>query len=299
MVPHEWMVKYTPQTEWIERRGILVWMAEVFGSLGPGLYLVSLFYNNLWGMLVSLLIIIFLKIPPHLVYFGKPSRFWRTLPPFSNAWRTSWIARGILFTILFIGFACIQLALSYLFPGTALEMSFKVIAGILAFLVCIYSGFVFSYCRSVPFWNSALLPLLFLFVGIADGFALIMAIGPGDAHFDMMLAEVGTRILLIINAIIMATYLWNATYTSKTAKYSAMLLLQGSLALPFWGGVITLGIIIPFAISVSGTVVGEASVPLLIAAAAVHTIGTVALKYCLLKAGIHNPVIPVTTSNYH
>ena len=50
MVPHEWMVKYTPQTEWIERRGILVWIAEVFGSLGPGLYLVSLFYDNLWIM---------------------------------------------------------------------------------------------------------------------------------------------------------------------------------------------------------------------------------------------------------
>ncbi|GAI11625.1 unnamed protein product [marine sediment metagenome] len=44
MITHEWMVKPTPQTEWIERRGILVWIAEVFTALGAGLYLVSLIF---------------------------------------------------------------------------------------------------------------------------------------------------------------------------------------------------------------------------------------------------------------
>ena len=278
---------------------MLVWIAEVFGSLGPGLYLVSLFYNNLWGMLFGWLIILFLKVPVHLVYFGKPSRFWRILPPFSNAWRTSWIARGVLFTILFAGFALIQLILTYSFPGTGWDAAFKVIASINALVVGIYSGFVLNYCRSVPFWNSALLPLVFLFNGIADGFALIMAIGLGDPQVNIMAAEAGSRILLTTNAIIMAAYLWNATDTSKTAKYSATLLLRGGLALPFWVGVIALGIVIPLAISVSGYFAGEASVPLLIIAIVLHTAGTAALKYCLLKAGIHNPILPATTPTYH
>jgi formate-dependent nitrite reductase membrane component NrfD len=306
MVMHEWMVKPTPQTEWIERRGILVWIAEVFTALGAGLYLVSLFYSNWWGMLVAWFIIMFLKVPLHLAYFGKPLRFWRTLIPITDSWKTSWFTRGINFTIYFGSIVFIQLVVTYVatnvFPGTAWatwDIVLRVLGGIFAFLVGIYSGFIMSYCRSVPFWNTALVPLILIFAGVADGFALIMAVGLAEPTVDIMAVESGSRILLIINAIIMASYLWNATYTSKTAKHSAMLLLRGSLALPFWTGVIAFGIIIPLAISVSGYFSGEASIPLLITAIALHTIGAVALKYVLLKAGIHNPILPVTTSAYH
>ena len=299
MVTHEWMVKYTPQTEWIERRGILVWIAEVFTSLGAGLYLVSLFFDNFWGMLAAWIIIMFLKVPLHLAYFGKPLRFWRTVPPFTKAWKTSWFTRGITFTILFGGIAFIQLLLTYFLPGTGLDIAFRVLGGIFAFFVGIYSGFIMSYCRSVPFWNTALVPLILLIAGIADGFALILAVGLADAQVNIMAVEAGSRALLTINAIIMIVYLWNATYTSKTAKHSAMLLLRGSLALPFWIGVIAFGIIIPLAVSASSYFAGEASHPLLITAIVLHTLGAVALKYVLLKAGIHNPLIPATTSTYH
>ena len=306
MVTHEWMVKPTPQTEWINRRGILVWIAEVFTSLGAGLYLVSLFFNSWWGMLAAWVIIMFLKVPLHLLYFGKPFRFWRTLIPITNAWRTSWFTRGINFTIYFGSIVFIQLVVSYvatnIFPGTAWgtwDLVLRVLGGIFAFLVGIYSGFIMSYCRSVPFWNTALVPLILIFAGVADGFALIMAVGLSGSQVDIMAAEVGSRWLLIINAIMMAVYLWNATYTHKTAKYSALLLLKGNLALPFWIGVIAFGIIIPLVISVSSLFAGEASTPLLIIAIILHTVGAVALKYVLLKAGIHNPILPVTTSSYH
>ncbi len=303
MITHEWMIKYTPQTEWIERRGILVWIAEVFTSLGAGMFLVSLYFNSFWGILIAWLIIALLKIPLHIAYFGKPLRFWRTVPPFSNAWRTSWFTRGITFTILFTSFAFVQLVIQFalskgLLPGTGWEgalVAFKVLAGITAFLVGIYSGFIMSYCRSVPFWNSALLPLVFIFAGIADGFALIMAIALAGGGVNIMAAEAGSRVLLIVNALIIAIYLWNATYTSSTAKQSVIELIRGNIAPTFWIGVVAFGIIIPLAISVSSYFVGELSVPLLIAAIALHTIGAFALKYCLLKAGIHNPILPATT----
>ena len=64
-------------------------------------------------------------------------------------------------------------------------------------------------------------------------------------------------------------------------------------------GVIVCGIVIPLAIAVSSYFVGDASTPLLIFAIALHIIGAFALKYCLLKAGVHNPILPVTTSSYH
>ena len=135
-----------------------------------------------------------------------------------------------------------------------------------------------------------------LFAGIADGFALMLAVGMADAQVNIMAIEAGSRILLTVNIILIAVYLWNATYTSKTAKYSAMLLLRGNLAVPFWVGVVVLGLIIPLAISVSSLFAGEASAPLLITAIVFHTIGAVALKYVLLKAGVHNPILPTITS---
>ena len=306
MVTHEWMVKFTPQTEWIERRGLVFLTAEIFTALGAGLYLVSLFYSNWWGMLVAWIIIMFLKIPFHLLYFGKPLRFWRTVPPFTNAWRTSWLTRGITFNILFGGIVFIQLIVTYfamnVFPGTAWgtwDIILRVLGGLSAFLVGIYGGFMMSYCRSVPFWNSALFPLILLFAGVADGFALMLAIGLADPMVNIMAVEFGSRILLTINIVLMAVFVWNATYQSKAAKYSAMLLIKGNLALPFWAGVVAFGIIIPLAISVSSYFAGEASAPLLIAAIILHTVGAVAFKYVLLKAGIHNPILPVTTSTYH
>jgi formate-dependent nitrite reductase membrane component NrfD len=299
MVPHEWMTKHTPQTEWIERRGILVWIAEVFTSLGAGLYLVSLFFNNLWGMLIAWLIILILKIPLHIIYFGKPLRFWRTIPPFTNAWKTSWFTRGIAFTILFTGFAFIQLVFSFWLPGTGWDIAFKVMAGTTAFLVGIYSGFIMSYCKSLPFWNSAVLPLVFIFAGIADGFALMMAIGLWGGQANIIAIETGSRIVLTINAVIIATYIWNATYISGTAKYSSVLLLRGSLALPFWLGVVVLGIVMPLGISGFSYFAGEVSAPLLIIAILLHTLGAFALKYTLLKAGIHKPLVPVITTSYH
>jgi len=299
MVTHEWMVKPTPQTEWIERRGILVWIAEVFTSLGAGLYLVSLFYNNLWGMAAAWLIVMFLKVPLHIIYFGKPLRFWRTLIPITDSWKTSWFTRGINFTIYFGSIVFIQILVTYFFPGTGWDIALRVLGGIFAFLVGIYSGFIMSYCKSLPFWNTALIPLILLFAGVADGFALMLAVGMADASVDIMAVEFGSRILLTVNIILMAVFLWNATYTSKTSKYSAMLLLKGSLARPFWVGVIAVGFIIPLAISVSSIFAGEASAPLLVTAIVLHTIGAVLLKYVLLKAGVHNPILPATTSAYH
>jgi formate-dependent nitrite reductase membrane component NrfD len=305
MVTHDWMIKPTPQTEWIERRGILVWIAEVFTSLGAGLYLVSLFYNNWWGMAAGWAIIMFLKVPIHIAYFGKPLRFWRTIPPFTDAWKTSWFTRGITFTVLFGGVVFIQLVVTYLatnvFAGTVWDtwdIVFRVLGGIFGFLVGIYSGFIMSYCKSVPFWNTAMLPMIILLAGVADGFALILVVGLADASVDIAAAETVSRILLAANIIMMAAYVWNATYQSKTARYSALLLVKGALAWWFWLGVVILGMVIPLVISSLSLFAGEATTGLLITAIVLHTAGTVVLKYILLKAGVHTPLLPTLSYSH-
>jgi formate-dependent nitrite reductase membrane component NrfD len=305
MVTHEWMVKPTRQTEWIDRRGIVFWLAEVFTALGAGLYLVSLFYNSWWGMLAAWVIVMFLKIPLHLVYFGKPLRFWMTFIPITKTWRTSWLARGVNFNIYFGTVAFFQIVVGYfaiyMFPGTgwvAWDVGLRVVAGILAFLVGIYGGMMMSFCRSVPLWNSALFPLLLVFASIADGFALMLAVGLADHTVNIAAVEFGSRIALAASILFMIFYLWNATYTAKTSKYSVKLLLKGNLAVLFWVGLVIIGMVLPLIISISSIYIGEASV-LLIIAIVFHTIGAMSLKYVLLKAGVHNPILPATTSAYH
>ena len=102
MVTHEWMVKPMRQTEWIEGKGLLIWLAEVFSALGTGLYLVSSVCSaRCAGVRAGRARLDHrgLEVALPLFYLGKPWRFWRAIPPFTNAWKTSWIARGMFFTI--------------------------------------------------------------------------------------------------------------------------------------------------------------------------------------------------------
>ena len=302
MVTHEWMVKPMQQTEWIEGQGLLIWLAEVFSALGMGLYLVSLFLGNWWGCLAGWFIIVALKLPFHFFYLGKPWRFWRAIPPFTNAWRTSWIARGMFFTTAFAGFAFVQLVTTYLLDHgmvgqsaiglvTGIDWIMRGLAGVFSLLTGIYCGFMMSFCKSVPFWNTGLLPIVFVIMGLADGLALIMGIGLITQNVDFHTIETATRWFLIINALLISTYLINASYQSTTAELSVKQLIVGRVAAAFWIGVVILGITVPLLISIVSIFAGEASPPLLIIAIFCHTVGAFALKYCVLKVGIYRPIL--------
>jgi formate-dependent nitrite reductase membrane component NrfD len=301
MVTHEWMVKPMHQREWIERRGIMIWIAETFTSLGAGLYLVSLFINSWWGLVVGWCIIMFLKLPIHIAYFGKPWRFYRTFPPFSNAWKTSWFARGILFSVLFGTFAFIQIVAGQ--PDIAnwighsvanpIYYTFGVLAGLNALGVGIYGGFIMNYVKGIPFWNQGLLPIVIMLAGVADGFGLMMAVGLAGGDASVVWAETGSRYLLLLNVLLIVTYLISAGYTSAVAKLSINELLKGPSAFMFWGGLVVLGLAVPAVISLVTLVSsGEASTVLLIIAVTSHTLGAFALKYCLLRVGIYRPLLP-------
>jgi formate-dependent nitrite reductase membrane component NrfD len=283
------MIKYTRQTEWIDRRGIFLWIAFYAGGLGGGLYLVSLYFNNLWGMFVSWLIIAVIKGGAHLIYLGKPLRFWRII--FKP--NTSWLARGIIFVFAFIFFTAIQIIISYWLPGSAAEIVFKALAGIAALAVMVYTGFVLNTVKAVPFWNSMLLPLLFVLCGIMGGFGLSVVIALNGGNIDISAAETGSRWLLIINALFIVVYLWTAANREITGKKSVMEQMRGGLAPVFWIGIVLLGIVIPLAIAFSSYIAGEASPALIITGVVCEVIGGLALRYCVLKAGAYKPLVAI------
>jgi formate-dependent nitrite reductase membrane component NrfD len=286
MQVHEWMINYTRQTEWIDRRGIFLWIAFYAGGLGGGLYLVSLFFNSLWGMFIGWLIIAVIKGGAHLIFLGKPLRFWRII----TRPHSSWLARGFVFVMLFAGFGAIQLILSYWIPGTTAELVFKVLAGIMAFGITVYTGIILQNVKGVPFWNSSLLPILFVACGILGGFGLAAVIALNGGDVNLAVAETGSRWLLVINVLLIAVYLWRASIREEVGKQSVLEQIHGESAPIFWVGIVLLGIVIPLGIAVSG-LISEVPSVLLISGVVCEVIGGLSLRYCVLKAGAYKPLV--------
>jgi sulfite dehydrogenase (quinone) subunit SoeC len=288
MVTHEWMLKGQRQSEWIDNRGILLWLAFYTGGLGGGLYLVSLFFNDLTGLFIGWFIVAVLKGSFHFIYLGKPSRFWRlvTHP------QTSWLSRGLLFVAGFAGFGIIQIALSYFLPDqTVAILALKVVAGIFALCVATYTGFVLNNVKGVPFWDLPVLPLLFVACGILGGFGMTVAIGVFDSNVNMAAAEMGSRIMLIINVLLIVAYLLIASRKEVVGKQSVLYQIRGSISPVFWTCVVALGIVIPALIAIYSLFSGEATPAVLIFGTVCEIIGGAMLRYCVLKSGMYNPVI--------
>ena len=100
-----------------------------------------------------------------------------------------------------------------------------------------------------------------------------------------------TRILLIVNAFMIITYLVNANYQSVTAELSVKELISGPVAYVFWVGIVALGITVPLVISLV-SIFAEEPAGWLIFAIICHTIGAFSLKYGVLKVGIYRPLLP-------
>ena len=71
-----------------------------------------MFGEQLVGGLGRVALIVFFKLPLHLLYLGKPLRFWRTMPPFSKRVEDLLVREGVLFTFVFIALGLVQIELS-------------------------------------------------------------------------------------------------------------------------------------------------------------------------------------------
>ena len=284
---HDWMVNYTRQTEWIDRRGLFLWVAFFSGTLGGGLYLASLYFNSIWGMFAGWLIVAVIKGGAHMMDLGKPWRAWRmVMRPGS-----SWMSRGLIFVFTFIGAGAVQLALSLWLPGSAAEITSKILAGMAAFGVAIYSGFVLNTVKGVPFWNSALLPMLVGLYGVLCGLGVMMVIGLAGSSIDLTLAEGVSRYLIFTTTALIAVYLWMAARRGPTGRNSVLQQVRGELKTVFWGGLVTLGIVVPVVIAIVSFFVSEVSPVLLVIGVVSEVVGGLSLGFCVLKAGAYKPLV--------
>src|SRR3990172_3922893 len=109
--PYDFMVKYQQQKDWVDGRGNFIAFAFFLGGISGGLFMASAYFDNLAGMFISWLLAGFMGVS-YMIHLSHPLRFWRMfMKP-----KTSWIARGFIFIMLFIGCTTVLLILKQWAP---------------------------------------------------------------------------------------------------------------------------------------------------------------------------------------
>ncbi len=283
------MVYHTPQREWIEKRGILLWLAFFFIELGAGAFFISSIFESNAGMLVGLLICGILGGGFHLIYLGHPLRFWRIVV--SAGWKTSWISRGLYFVTLFLILGVIHLILVQL---SSSALGLLVITNIVAVLTIIYAGFAMNYVIGISFWNSPMLPVLYLVLGIWGGLGItLLTVLPSEtaALGDL---EVWSRVFLLAFIFIVAVYLFSIRYQGTAAEVSVRQIVTGRWGILFWTMVVSLAMVFPLVVTLASWV-SDLAIPssLLYTIISLELLGDLALRYCILRFGFYKPLIPL------
>jgi len=291
MIERSYMVQPTLQSEWVERRGILIVIAFFLGGLGGGLYLMSLFFDFYAGIVAAFFIVVVCSIC-FLFHLGRPWKFWLAfLRPHS-----SWISRGMIAIIGFLLFTALQLApsVSWLawLPWTVNNSLLQALAIISAIVLVAYIGFALGVISAIPFWNSALMPVLFAVYSLLGGAGLTLGLllSTGSTTVELGMVKAVTNWLLVIAVVVLGVYLWVSTHINPVVRYSVTQLIRGRISPYFMGGAVLLGLAFPLTVAGLGLMYRIPDALVLVAVAC-ELAGAFFLRYSILKAGAYAPTI--------
>jgi len=279
------------QRDWIERRGLFLWAAFVTGGLGAGTYLVALFAKFPegfpLGLLIGFLIVAFIKLPCHIAFLGRPERFWRAFFKPQN----SWISRGVIGVVVFVISAIFYVLPFYVgvpwgvagAPGAFLR--YFTIAG--AVYTMTYSGVLMATVPAIPFWNNPIVPLFFVGLAFLGGntIALILSPWAEAAGISISALEAWESILLVLVGLILGVYLITAYWGPAASREAVRAWLRGWLALPFYIGLVVLGIVAPLVVGLWGYFLHMPYIGTLIGGILELGGATFISRYILFKAG--------------
>jgi len=306
--PTRYVKHLRPQKEWKEIIAIYLYLA----GMGAGSYIIGALINwfinpskviPIWGLpidtaKVALLwgpILVAIGAPFLILDLGIKRRFlYAALNP-----RTSWVARGFLILSIFIVFGLVVMAKSvlpfeWLRPGSPVWYLLEMIAFIFAFGTALYTGILLKATKSIPLWNTYLLPLLFLVSALSTGsMAIILStLGPGLFSLDAAALKIlmgGEQILVVIEGVVLFLYLSRSYRASEQGKDSVRLLLFGEKKLLFWGGIVLLGFIFPVVLETISSL-SHGNPVLIFAAGVVLLCGGFFLRLGVLSAGIREQI---------
>jgi len=302
-----------PQKEWKEIIAIYLYLA----GMGAGSFVIGVLIYwmdpkpnpsflpsiNLFGYALNLS-----GVPifwgPIMVAIGTPFLIldlgikWRFMYACLNP-RTSWVARGFIILSIFIILGLALLAKSllpfeWLHGESVLWHIVEIIALVFAFGTAIYTGILLKATKSIPLWNTHLLPLLFLVSALSTGsMAIILStLGTGLFPYDTGAFRVlmrGEQIFVVIEGIVLYLFLSRRYRAAEQGKDSVRLLLFGEMKLIFWGGIVLLGFVFPIILETIASFFPGSPV-LIFAAGILLLCGGFFLRLGVLHAGIKEQI---------
>jgi len=129
----------------------------------------------------------------------------------------------------------------------------EMIGAPLAVATAVYTGILIAVINGVPFWNTPLMPVLFLASAVSTGLAVAMI---GAAIIDIRTVQtlsnfaLGHVIFLAVEGLVLGLLVFMSLTRSAEAASSAQMLISGVLSPYFWALVVVVGILVPFILSV-------------------------------------------------
>lgn len=121
-----------------------------------------------------------------------------------------------------------------------------------AFAVAAYTGFLLGVVKAVPLWNNAILPLLFVVSALSAGLAVTSLVGlvvDRERFEKMWLLKKSHVVLSALEILVLFTMMVIVSAGSYEGAAAVQSLLAGQYAPAFWGGIVLLGLVVPFAIA--------------------------------------------------
>ncbi|WP_139652384.1 NrfD/PsrC family molybdoenzyme membrane anchor subunit [Raoultibacter phocaeensis] len=182
-----------------------------------------------------------------------------------------------------------------------LRTAFSLVGLAPALFVALYTGMLLKEAQGVPFWDSWLLPCLFLASALGAGVNAVSAFAvitgsaeKGSRRRRRLFAGIVIGAVTVEGALLfvyVATMLQGGsgalTAQQFAARASAELLLFGSCSAPFWGLVVAGGLVAPLALSVSSFFLKSSAGWKLLALGALLTVaGDCTLRFLVLHVGM-------------
>ena len=277
---HRFAFGYYRQTFW----NWLIGTAFFLGGLGAGLFVLALLTGHTAGMLVGYLIVVVGKNTAHMLFLGRPERFWRAAMRPDR----SWIARGI-WAMGFFAVSGLLLLLPRILgpawqtPGWVNATAIAV-AVLSAVIIMFYDGFVMNSSPGVAFWRTSLLPILLLMYATLGGTTLSLTIRELRGEATPAFLPNLEHGLLVVNFVLLAAYLARMNRSLPAARETLCQWLRGPYARVFFGLVLLVGLLATLLLSVVENHVQSTWLVVLIAAC--ELTGDFTLMMVLLKSGL-------------
>ena len=223
---------------------------------------------------------------------------WRQIYLVNNL--SSMITWGVLILFLFIPIALLYAAAlnEITFVGRIASKYTLYLGGVGSFLAvstAAYTGVLIAVVNGVPFWNTPLMPLLFMASAMSTGLAVAMI---GAAIIDIRTIKtlsnfaLGHVIFLAVEAVVLMMFVFMSLTRSTEAAMSASMLISGVLSPYFWVLVVVLGILIPFVLSiVEYYEYGEMPRSLVVGADLLVLLGGMSLRALIIFSGTPPQVV--------